>query len=74
MNDLGSRTPQEIFQSHGKTLLAEDLDGIVANYGPGAAITPDGVRHGRDGVREGSPTPIPIGLSTAWTPWSSATG
>ncbi|MQS15684.1 nuclear transport factor 2 family protein [Streptomyces kaniharaensis] len=54
MSELSSRTPQEIFQSHGKALLAEDLDGIVANYAPDAAfITPTGVRHGRDGVREG---------------------
>jgi hypothetical protein len=54
VNELSARTPQEIFQSHGKALLAEDLDGIVANYAPDAVfVTPAGVRHGRDGVREG---------------------
>ncbi|MFD7907098.1 nuclear transport factor 2 family protein [Kitasatospora sp. NPDC059722] len=54
MNDPSARTPQEIFRSHGKALLAQDLDGIAANYAPDAAfITPAGVRHGRDGVREG---------------------
>ncbi|WP_326847319.1 nuclear transport factor 2 family protein [Streptomyces kaniharaensis] len=54
MKEPGSRTPQEVFQSHGKALVAEDLDGIVANYAPDASfITPAGVRHGHDGVREG---------------------
>ncbi|WP_441248804.1 nuclear transport factor 2 family protein [Kitasatospora sp. McL0602] len=54
MNDLTTRTPQEIFRSHGQALIAEDLDRIVANYAPDAAfITPAGVRHGRAGVREG---------------------
>jgi uncharacterized protein (TIGR02246 family) len=53
VEDLTARTPQEIFQSHGKALLAEDLDGIVANFTDDAVfITPGGVRRGKDGVRE----------------------
>jgi hypothetical protein len=49
-----ARTPQEVFQHHGEALMAEDLDGIVSDYSDDALfITPDGVRHGKDGVREG---------------------
>ena len=49
-----ARTPQEVFQHHGEALMAEDLDGIVSDYADDALfITPDGVRHGKDGVREG---------------------
>jgi hypothetical protein len=34
--------------------MAEDLDGIVSDYADDAIfITPDGVRRGKDGVREG---------------------
>lgn len=49
-----ARTPQEVFAHHGETLMAEDLDGIVSDYADDAVfITPDGVRRGKDGVREG---------------------
>ena len=49
-----ARTPQEVFQHHGETLMAEDLDGIVSDYTDDALfITPDGVKYGKDGVREG---------------------
>ena len=49
-----ARTPQEVFQHHGEALMAEDLDGIVSDYSDDAIfITPDGVRRGKDGVREG---------------------
>jgi hypothetical protein len=49
-----SRTPQEIFQHHVEALGAEDLDGIVSDYADDAVfITPDGVRRGKAGVREG---------------------
>jgi hypothetical protein len=49
-----ARTPQEVFQHHGEALMAEDLDGIVSDYSDDALfITPDGVRRGKDGVREG---------------------
>jgi hypothetical protein len=49
-----ARTPQEIFQHHAEVLIAGDLDGIVSDYSDDALfITPDGVKHGKDGVREG---------------------
>lgn len=48
------RTPQEVFQHHVEALGAEDLDAIVSDYAEDALfITPDGVRRGKDGVREG---------------------
>lgn len=47
-------TPPELFQHHGETLMAEDLEGIVSDYADDALfITSDGVKHGNDGVREG---------------------
>jgi ketosteroid isomerase-like protein len=49
-----ARTPQEIFQHHAEVLIAGDIDGIVADYDDDAVfITPDGVKHGKAGVREG---------------------
>ncbi|HET8980876.1 MAG TPA: nuclear transport factor 2 family protein [Solirubrobacteraceae bacterium] len=49
-----ARTPQEIFQHHGEALMAEDLEGIVSDYSDDAIfITPDGIKRGKDGVREG---------------------
>jgi hypothetical protein len=49
-----TRSPQEVFAHHGEALMAEDLDGIVSDYADDAVfITPDGVRHGKAGVREG---------------------
>jgi hypothetical protein len=49
-----ARTPQEIMQHHGQALAAEDLDEIVADYSDDAIfITPDGVKRGKEGVREG---------------------
>jgi ketosteroid isomerase-like protein len=49
-----SRTPQEIFEHHAGALGAGDLDGIVEDYSDDAIfITPDGVLHGKDGVRQG---------------------
>jgi ketosteroid isomerase-like protein len=49
-----TRTPQEIFQHHAGALIAGDLDEIVADYTDDAVfITPSGVRHGKQGVREG---------------------
>lgn len=49
-----TRTPQEVFAHHVQALGAEDLDEIVADYTEDALfITPSGVNHGRDGVREG---------------------
>ena len=54
MEATTERTPQEVFQHHVEALGAEDLDGIVSDYTEDALfITPDGVRRGKDGVREG---------------------
>lgn len=54
MEATSVRTPQEVFEHHGEALMAEDLDGIVADYADDAIfITPDGVLRGKDGVRQG---------------------
>jgi len=48
-----ARTPQQIFEHHAGALIAGDIDEIVADYTDDAVfITPRGVRHGKDGVRE----------------------
>ena len=49
-----ARTPQDIFNHHAEALMAGDVDEIVADYTDDAVfITPDAVRRGKDGVREG---------------------
>ena len=49
-----ARTPQEIFAHHAEALVAGNIDDIVADYSDDAVfITPSGVRHGKDGVRQG---------------------
>jgi hypothetical protein len=49
-----ARTPQQVFEHHGEALMAGDLDGIVSDYAEDAVfITPEGVLHGKDGVRQG---------------------
>jgi hypothetical protein len=49
-----ARTPQQVFEHHGEALMAGDLDGIVSDYAEDAVfITPAGVLHGKDGVRQG---------------------
>jgi ketosteroid isomerase-like protein len=49
-----ARTPQQVFEHHGQALMAGDLDGIVSDYAEDAVfITPEGVLHGKDGVRQG---------------------
>ena len=54
MEATTARTPQEVFQHHAEVLIAGDLDGIVSDYSDDAVfITPDGVRRGKDGVRDG---------------------
>jgi hypothetical protein len=54
MEERMARTPQEIFDHHAGALIAGDLDGIVEDYTDDAIfITPDGVKRGKDGVREG---------------------
>jgi ketosteroid isomerase-like protein len=53
MTRTTERTPREVFQHHAEALGAEDLDGIVSDYADDAVfITPDGVKRGKDGVRE----------------------
>jgi hypothetical protein len=52
MGATTTRTPQEVFQHHGETLVAGDLDGIVSDYSDDAIIiSPDEVLRGKDGVR-----------------------
>ena len=54
MDAGATRTPQEVFQHHAEVLIAGDLEGIVSDYSDDAVfITPDGVLHGKDGVRHG---------------------
>jgi uncharacterized protein (TIGR02246 family) len=54
MEATSVRTPEEVFQHHAEALIAGDLEGIVADYSDDAVfITPGGVLHGKDGVREG---------------------
>jgi uncharacterized protein (TIGR02246 family) len=53
MEATSVRTPQEVFQHHAEALIAGDLEGIVADYSEDAVfITPDGVLHGKDGIRQ----------------------
>ena len=48
-----TRTPQEVFQHHAEVLIAGDIDGIVSDYSDDAVfITPDGIKRGKDGIRE----------------------
>jgi ketosteroid isomerase-like protein len=48
------RSPQEIFEHHATALMAGDIEEIVADYSDAAVfITPHGVLHGKDGVRQG---------------------
>jgi ketosteroid isomerase-like protein len=48
-----ARTPQEVFQHHAEVLIAGDIEGLVSDYADDAVfITPDGTRHGKDGVRK----------------------
>ncbi len=47
-----TRTPEEVFTHHARSLGAGDLDEIVADYADDAiVITPAGTRRGKDGVR-----------------------
>ena len=53
MEATSVRTPQEVFGHHAEALIAGDLEGIVADYSDDAVfITPDGVLHGKDGIRQ----------------------
>jgi hypothetical protein len=49
---MAQRTPEEIFGHHAEALIKGDIDGIVADYTDDAIfLTPNGARHGKDGVR-----------------------
>ena len=62
-----ARTPQEVFEHHAGALGAGDLDGIVEDYTDDAVfITPDGVLHGEDGVRQGFTKLLADVPSAAW--------
>jgi ketosteroid isomerase-like protein len=51
--EMQARTPEEVYASHGAALVAEDLDGLVANFAEDAVvITPKGVLYGKEGVQE----------------------
>lgn len=51
--EMQTRTPEEVYASHGAALVAEDLDKLVANFAEDAVvITPKGVLYGKEGVRE----------------------
>jgi ketosteroid isomerase-like protein len=53
MGATTTRTPHEVFEHHGETLVAGDLEGIVSDYSDDAVIiTPDGVLRGKEGVRQ----------------------
>ncbi|WOX16971.1 nuclear transport factor 2 family protein [Streptomyces sp. N50] len=50
---MQTRTPEEVYASHGAALVAEDLDKLAANFAEDAVVvTPKGVLHGKEGVRE----------------------
>ena len=62
-----ARTPQEIFGHHATALMAGDIDEIVADYADDALfITPQGVLHGKDGVRQGFTTLLGDLPNAAW--------
>ncbi|MEV8091697.1 nuclear transport factor 2 family protein [Streptomyces nigra] len=49
-----TRSPQETFSDHVRALGSGDLDAIAANFAPDAVfLTPAGVLHGREGVKQG---------------------
>ncbi len=51
-SDFSKRTPEEAFGHHAQTLMAEDLDGILADYTDSSyVVSPSGVLHGKDAIR-----------------------
>jgi uncharacterized protein (TIGR02246 family) len=49
-----SRSPEQTFRDHVQALGSGDLEAIAANFASDAVfITPAGVLHGRDGVKQG---------------------
>ncbi|MFJ3306820.1 nuclear transport factor 2 family protein [Streptomyces sp. NPDC086549] len=52
-SSTSSRTPEQVFADHGRRLGTGDLDSISLNYAEDAVlITPTGVLHGRQGVKQ----------------------
>jgi ketosteroid isomerase-like protein len=51
-SELSKRTPQEVFGHHAQTLMAEDLDGILADYTDASyLVSPSGVLRGKNAIR-----------------------
>ena len=51
-SDLSKRTPEETFGHHAQTLMAEDLDGILADYTDTSyLVSPSGVLRGKNAIR-----------------------
>jgi SnoaL-like domain len=51
-SDLSKRTPEETFGHHAQTLMAEDLDGILAVYTDTFyLVSPSGVLRGKTAIR-----------------------
>jgi len=51
-SDLAKRTPEETFGHHAQTLMAEDLDGILADYTDSSyVVSPSGILRGRNAIR-----------------------
>ncbi len=51
-SDLAKRTPEETFGHHAQTLMAEDLDGILADYTDSSyVVSPSGILSGRNAIR-----------------------
>ena len=51
-SDFSKRTPEETFGHHAQTLMAEDLDGILADYTDSSyLVSPSGVLHGKSAIR-----------------------
>ena len=54
MTTQTDRSAIEVFKHHAQAMVAGELDEIVADYADDALfITPNGVLHGKDGVRAG---------------------
>jgi hypothetical protein len=50
--DFSKRTPEETFGHHAQTLIAEDLDGILADYTDSSIlVSPSGVLRGTSAIR-----------------------
>jgi SnoaL-like protein len=51
-SDFSKRNPQEAFGHHAQTLMAEDVDGILADYTDNSiVVSPSGVLRGKNAIR-----------------------